>query len=886
MKGAVIIKNFIIKSILFLIILILSSPSVLATNRTGKISGDRVQYYRNQELIIARGNAQLNLDQQDISADYIEINLKENELSASGRVEVKNNDGVLHTKNLDYDLEEDTAVLIESEGVIISDQSQDPVYVQSPELSYNPDQIKMVKGEFTACDVDQPHYHLQASKMTIYPGDKIIAYNVVLWEFNGRIPIMYLPIVVYSLGGQQNIGFEVGSNQARGWFVKTRYDYYFNNYYDDALLNYFAGDFGQVYLDHYSKSGFAGGFKHFYRTLKNDNAHLYFYLDQDKRNPVDDPWITLELNHEWKYNHGVDSRKYNFEYRNYYDEDLSDPEKGLYLDYNYAQDLKFDNWDTKLNLDYTKDKNYINRIKVDSYFDKIKNKADNDNLGLDIYYDLAEKSDLRFNSEYDINLDYRHYFSPDNSKNNNISLELDYNYEDSKIEQEIATILDSDTTLSYEGDFNGLGRRADHLELSFNYNNIEKNNWNNYNNYLKEYQFDLGEYKKYLSKDLYLRYTFDYQQKIYQDKKDQLDSGEAFEYLTNLRLGAEKRYYDWFVEGELKERDIKKPINTSLEEREYYNLPKAEVTIKPGQILKQDRLKPLELSLGGVRRYHYTWQDDPYPIKEHGYFRALYDDIWSINSNNKLDYLQSLQQNIYSTNQQDYTYESELNLNTSFNQYWSNQLHHEYRISRGGVMEGFEEAGDDLNKIKWKLNWRRLKSKFQVETGYSFWAEDNERYDPLESSWNYFLNDNYNLRSSLEYDLNNQRFEDMDTSLIVDYPNVDYQLRLDFNYNEDLEHLEGKWGNDLKWKFGEKNWEWILALSSNYNMESEEFEEAKIDIEKILHCRKISLSYDYTKEEVSFLYQIFAFGGQSFGINSKQGQLSVGSTNLGGGSNE
>ncbi len=56
----------------------------------------------------------------------------------------------------------------------------------------------MSPGGFTGCDLEEhPHYIFQASTMEIYPGDYLIAYNVVFYELDGRLPLFLLANTIY-----------------------------------------------------------------------------------------------------------------------------------------------------------------------------------------------------------------------------------------------------------------------------------------------------------------------------------------------------------------------------------------------------------------------------------------------------------------------------------------------------------------------------------------------------------------------------------------------------------------------------------------------------------------------------------------------------------------
>lgn len=140
------------------------------------------------------------------------------------------------------------------------------------EAHYRVDEINIDGGKLTGCDLDKPHYYLDAKEVIIYPGDYLIAKHVVFRELNGKLPLFYTPYLYISLKErEQNLILEPGYSASRGWFLKATYRYW----YQDQLP-------GELYLDYYTISGLAGGFKQHFLYEKDLKGYLYLYGQENR----------------------------------------------------------------------------------------------------------------------------------------------------------------------------------------------------------------------------------------------------------------------------------------------------------------------------------------------------------------------------------------------------------------------------------------------------------------------------------------------------------------------------------------------------------------------------------------------------------------------------
>ena len=536
-----IIKQEQILVIIFLVVLTLFFPfsnvkaELVETGDKVNVNADDVVYDRKQELAIATGNAYLSTDKIEIWADKMELDLAKNKLYAVGNVTTKTEDGEMDSKSFEYDLKFDEGVFIESEGTIMTAQIKEPLHMKSPKIDYSGDKSEVEQPQFTTCDYDKSHFYFKSNKVVIYPGDKVIAYHTVLWEFSGNVPIFYWPIYIHSLRhDQQLFNLELGHDSNRGWFARTTTNYYFADEYEHPLLQPFERNLGQLYIDYYSELGFAGGFNHFYQVRDDDRGYVYFYIEDDRRNRDLRPWIELEVDRRMRYDRG--NRNFNFTYQNHRSNYITNPERHHIFDLDYSQGHEFDNWDTDFDLDYRRNHNYNNYFDLSLDFDRVTADRYDSQISFESDYKHEDEGDNEISNKYDLGFEYG---KARESASDEINFESNYSHEDDGED-----IIDEyDLGLDYSNDL------TSNLELSYDgeYTSVEEN-------YLeREWDYDTGLALNRSGRD----YNWEIKTRIEGDQ-DEIDSyslpeaeietsGDTLlphDYFANfdLRAGGENRY--------------------------------------------------------------------------------------------------------------------------------------------------------------------------------------------------------------------------------------------------------------------------------------------------------------------------------------------------------
>ncbi|MEA2666264.1 MAG: hypothetical protein QOI11_3208, partial [Candidatus Eremiobacteraeota bacterium] len=110
------------------------------------------------------------------------------------------------------------------------------------------------RASLTTCENARGGYHVESKTLDVYPGDKAVARNAVVYL--GALAIFYLPVVVISLavqkaGERRTPGFLplVGYSQAEGFYVKARIGFSPSEYY-----------YGYYRVEAYTRIGFGLGY--------------------------------------------------------------------------------------------------------------------------------------------------------------------------------------------------------------------------------------------------------------------------------------------------------------------------------------------------------------------------------------------------------------------------------------------------------------------------------------------------------------------------------------------------------------------------------------------------------------------------------------------------
>lgn len=185
------------------------------------VDADQVTYDESTFLIEAVGNVRLSYRGLHLTADFVQFYLRSEVFTAQGHVVLVDAEGrELRGELLTYDVRamhaEVAAAALRVNGL----------YVQSARVQQRRDLIVADDTTLTTCNPDRPVYRLTASRVEVYPGDRVVAHNASFWI--GGFRLFSLPSTVVQLDTSEDTARSFprgGYDVARGtWF---EYWYFF-----------------------------------------------------------------------------------------------------------------------------------------------------------------------------------------------------------------------------------------------------------------------------------------------------------------------------------------------------------------------------------------------------------------------------------------------------------------------------------------------------------------------------------------------------------------------------------------------------------------------------------------------------------------------------------
>ena len=231
------------------------------------VDGDEVTYSKSNNQVTAKGHVVMKYKGVTLKCDEASYNVKLNAAYIKGHVEIIDSKGVVKAKEANYNFTNKRAQINDIHIKFLPMYG----YAKSGEKVSDNEYI-LHKGYVTTCDPKMHSnfdYKVVSNKIIVYPGRKVIAKNVILKI--GEIPIFYVPYYSQSLK-DNSLPVEVspGKDSDWGFYVLTRWRYYFNN-----------NNKGKISLDWYDKRGIGTGINHKFNAGKYGTglATLYYIND-------------------------------------------------------------------------------------------------------------------------------------------------------------------------------------------------------------------------------------------------------------------------------------------------------------------------------------------------------------------------------------------------------------------------------------------------------------------------------------------------------------------------------------------------------------------------------------------------------------------------------
>ncbi|GEM_PF-1566757 len=230
------------------------------------IQADTIQYIRDQNLVICKGEVHIQQDQVHLYADTIRYDNVAQDVHAEGHVVWQDETQEVEAQTLDYNMK--TGL-----GKAHNIKTTSPPWISTgSEIDIMPHKIIIKDAVTTTCDYPEGyrHYYMKADKITIYSGDYLVAENVVF--FIGKVPVFYFPFFVRTIHDLKTpFSIETGATDYLGNYILLTTNY---------LLN--PKSYGALYTDYFFKQGLGLGLRHELALNDYQVLSLYGYGIQEK----------------------------------------------------------------------------------------------------------------------------------------------------------------------------------------------------------------------------------------------------------------------------------------------------------------------------------------------------------------------------------------------------------------------------------------------------------------------------------------------------------------------------------------------------------------------------------------------------------------------------
>lgn len=172
------------------------------------------------------GNVKFTYDDVVIHSDRLSIDWDGEVAEFSGNVQVVMGEQGFSGDTFTYHLPDGTSLMINPSGLLAADGTEEPIRFEGESLRTEGDRMVLEQGRFTTCECTDKGYYLAGQRMEIYPGDRIVLYNVRFVEFG--LTLFYWPRFTLPLDRPANAAQllpKIGYNSYDGWFVRTNFGY-------------------------------------------------------------------------------------------------------------------------------------------------------------------------------------------------------------------------------------------------------------------------------------------------------------------------------------------------------------------------------------------------------------------------------------------------------------------------------------------------------------------------------------------------------------------------------------------------------------------------------------------------------------------------------------
>ena len=215
--------------------------TVAARKEQVKYDARRIEFVVPKSRIVLDRDAHLIYQDLELRAQRVEYDVERQTLVAQGNPQLLDRGDKVGGGMMTYDLGSRVGTIYGAET-----SYERGLYHGERIRKAGDNELDVMNGVYTTCDLAEPHYHFSAHWMKIYLKDKLVAKPVVFYVKN--VPLFALPFWVFPIKPGRHSGFlfpqfELGFNNRAGQFLRNAGYYWAPNDYMDLTL---SGDYYQA----------------------------------------------------------------------------------------------------------------------------------------------------------------------------------------------------------------------------------------------------------------------------------------------------------------------------------------------------------------------------------------------------------------------------------------------------------------------------------------------------------------------------------------------------------------------------------------------------------------------------------------------------------------
>jgi lipopolysaccharide assembly outer membrane protein LptD (OstA) len=215
--------------------------SVAAQNEVVKYDAPRIDFLVPQNRIVLDRRSHLTYKELELHAHRVEFDSEKQTLVATGEPKLVDRGDEVTGHLMTYDLESRTGNIYQAETAY-----EKGLYHGERIRKVGENELQVLHGSYSTCDLDPPHYRFSSNKMKIYLKDRLVAKPVVFYIKN--VPMFALPFYIFPIKPGRHSGLllpqmEFGFNNTQGQFIRNAGYYWAPNDYFDFTA---SGDYYQA----------------------------------------------------------------------------------------------------------------------------------------------------------------------------------------------------------------------------------------------------------------------------------------------------------------------------------------------------------------------------------------------------------------------------------------------------------------------------------------------------------------------------------------------------------------------------------------------------------------------------------------------------------------